>query len=157
MRRGYQLMIRPTFFFSENRQTVFSVWASDAHLQSMSPHEFCFQIKVIKSCSFVFLLLFLFEWTCIGSQRACIHSVWSHPQDMYRPASLHSLSVNDAEIILHRQNKNSTQIHPDPWMAICPDIREYFLSLLLVTCYVHMERNVQILYNVLCVYVMLQW
>lgn len=37
-------------------------------------------------------------------------------------------------------------------MAICPDIRESFLSLMLLTCYVHMERNVQILHNVLYVY-----
>lgn len=39
----------------------------------------------------------------------CIHSVWSRRRDKHRLASLHSLSVNDAEIISPRHNKN---IHP---------------------------------------------
>lgn len=51
-------------------------------------------------------------WTyCIGSQKTCIHSVWSHQQNMYRPASLHSLGLNDAEIILQRHNKKRTKRH----------------------------------------------
>lgn len=49
-------MIRPSR--SENRHAVFPVQASAAHLQRMSPHELCLQIKVIKSSSFVFLCCF---------------------------------------------------------------------------------------------------
>lgn len=107
---------------------TFPLWTSAPHL---SPHELRFHIKVPKFCFSVFL----FEPTWTGSHTACIHSVWSHPKDTFRPAHLHSLSVNHVEIILHRHNKKS--IHSDQ----CAEIRGNLLSLM----------STPKLHNVLCV------
>lgn len=88
----------------------FSRLASAAHLRRTSPHEPCLRIKVIKSSSFVPPPL-LPPVVCVWANMLCpcIHSVWSRRRDKHRLASLHSLSVNDAEIISPRHNKN---IHP---------------------------------------------